>query len=829
MGTCYSSKSKSASQPYSSAPMSTSSSQDSALRVPRPTPYARGSGAGTVAPAEATFKRCIPPPTKYRAAQVAEKHPSSLARLARSANPPPPLDTPTGRGGRRRGTNDNADNSSLNNNNNNDNFVEGNPVRDFTAFKREVLDRATVDAANNLLESGTEESPREGGADDCDEVRIQYGTTKIPTKITAHLSGLPKPQVAVVTNRVAPVPPPPTRNVNEKAKTPLIGNLNVEKGVHRVSPDKESISDRSHSGDSTDYDSGLGHSLSDHLASIEHCGKRRSSSMALHEECSPELERSDEAIDGERLPASTVPKLSPGDRKASADGTAPKIGVYDQPDSYAAYRGILSYRRIPPLKKCVEQPQWKSLGEQKDSKPRDSPTRAVIAKGILTKGAKAVHSATKERESGDVLTAKGVPSAQLAPTKEERETQQEGPGFLSPSSDGFLIDDDIADQPGLIALERTKGRVAPSVKRSVFELHALQSFNGRQGRPDRSSFDDHHPLCSDHGSSCSSLGSDDLMLDFDAPSKDGNEATSSPGVKYPSTTPLRRLSRGMAPHHAEKRNSWESNHSDEGASLRRASESVVSRWTPKTPLTCPEGRPRTISLPLRPPRQMVMQECDDGGIKLDSSSYRSVCQDLNGVKTMLLKLKRVLQDAETLNPFDVTNTKNFFYHALANSDPPAGFTSTPTGDTPEFHHMDASELLQENIDLKRQLILRQQQLEDKDRTIHLLQQQMTKYMNIASTEKEPGRANAAVQTERPKFLQNVSSSSDDSSSGRLVSSKMKSSFEEHLKTNSVCHASFQNKIEDVSKSLCNITQALRLHSSKPRQLNRSRSNWELLS
>ncbi|CAN7944828.1 unnamed protein product, partial [Ixodes pacificus] len=86
----------------------------------------------------------------------------------------------------------------------------------------------------------------------------------------------------------------------------------------------------------------------------------------------------------------------------------------------------------------------------------------------------------------------------------------------------------------------------------------------------------------------------------------------------------------------------------EGVSLRRASESVASRWAPKTPLTGPEGRPRTISLPLRPPRQMVMQECDDGGIKLDSSSYRSVCQDLNGVKTMLLKLKRVLQDVRDL-------------------------------------------------------------------------------------------------------------------------------------------------------------------------------------
>ncbi|KAH7932316.1 hypothetical protein HPB51_029369 [Rhipicephalus microplus] len=92
----------------------------------------------------------------------------------------------------------------------------------------------------------------------------------------------------------------------------------------------------------------------------------------------------------------------------------------------------------------------------------------------------------------------------------------------------------------------------------------------------------------------------------------------------------------------------------EGAALRRASDSLSSRWPLKTPSSGAipgEARPRTVSLPLRPPRQVVMQECDDGSVKLDSSSYRSVCQDLNGLKTMLLKLRRILQDVSVLVAF----------------------------------------------------------------------------------------------------------------------------------------------------------------------------------
>lgn len=813
MGTCYSSKSKSASQPYSSAPMSASSSQDSALRLPRPTPYARGN----IAPIDAsdvTFKRCIPPPSKYRgkpapsgnAAQLRNK--GSVTGNAHVAERGP------------KAVNDNADvnNPSLNNN-----FVEGNPPQGFTSFKRDIRE----DPATNVTDNCLSEVKTEGAkvcAENIDQTRTQYNATKIPTKITAHLSGLPKPQVAVVTTRIPPVP---QRAVSEKlpsSRGPASGAEKRAGCPHRVSPDKESISDRSHSGDSgsTDCDSGLGHSLSDPPAGSESGGKAQSSSTTLQEESV-----SEEAPEVEAGVAAGQPAALPVGSQL-ADGAASKMGVYDQPDSYAAYRGILSYRRIAPIKQYSESPQWKRTGEPK--KGFSSPTRAVIARGILTKGARVAHAPRDHLpEQKREATPKGAsaPPAPLSPTKEEKNG-----GFLSPTSDGFLIDDDISDQPGLIALERSRNRGAPSVKKSIFELHALQSFSGRQSKGDRT-LDDLHPLCSDAGSSCSSLGSDDLMLDFDLSGRDLTEASPSPGAKHVGT-PLKRLSRQAMS--AEKRNSWDSNHSNEGAALRRASDSLASQWPLKAacvPGAMSEGRPRTISLPLRPPRQVVMHECDDGGVKLDSSSYRSVCQDLNGLKTMLLKLRRILQDAETLNPFELSNTKNYFYHNLASTDLPHGFSNTPTGETPDFNPVDPNEVLQENMDLKRQLILMQQQLEDKDHTIHLLQQQMTKYMNISNVEKDPTKVNAAVQTDRPKFLQTISSSSEEGSSqGRLVSAelkKAKKALEDHLKATFEWRGAFHERAEALSLSLGNLSQSLREHHMAPRPPGRSQSSLELAS
>ncbi|KAH6940819.1 hypothetical protein HPB50_007821 [Hyalomma asiaticum] len=418
MGTCYSSKSKSASQPHSSVPMSASSSQDSALRLLRATPYTRGTVAPIDSP-EVNFRR-IPPATKYRTNTFQSVNVQGKAYVS--------VTTDTTEKSRTAVT----DNADVNNPSFNNNFEDGSSSQDFTNLKKDVIDSDSHNVADSL-QLKTEGAKASSESSEL----IQYGATKIPTKITAHLSGLPKPQVAVVTTRVPPVP---QRATSEKlhaaariTNQPLGDAAEKRAGCqHRVSPDKESISDRSHSGDSgnTDYDSGLGHSLSDPPAGSECGGKAESSSKTLQVESSPVLK---EGV-GNELESAVLPTTLPVGAQPTTvdDGTASKMGVYDQPVSYAAYRGILSYRRNTPLKKYSEAPQWKRTVEPKRTKGFSSATRAVIANGILNKGAKAVHAAKdcspEQKKNEGIAKGPPLPSAPQSPSKEEKSA-----GFLSPT------------------------------------------------------------------------------------------------------------------------------------------------------------------------------------------------------------------------------------------------------------------------------------------------------------------------------------------------------------------------------------------------------------
>lgn len=725
MGTCYSSKSKSASHPYTTVPMATSSQED-AHRALRPTPYTRGGigAGGGSSSGSSSLQRCIPLPTKYRNLQ-----PSS-DKFSGSKLDGQPKSSTLGR----------QIDATVAENNANNNLIDSNDVSK-CSLSGEHVPRESERNPPPVPKQDDGLIISKGSPVNIDQMKVQYGMTRIPTKVMAQLSGLPKPQMAVITSR-APLATKGTLSACHNQ----VSNLNDEKkSAQRVSPDKESMSDKSHSGDSssTDYDSGIGQSLSDQLGGTK---SKEGPQLEFPDKPNPSV--------GERRTIFS----SPGVREPVRDRSSAETAAYGQPGSYAAYRGVLSYRHISPLKKMPELSQWRKTGEPKEARTGSGPHRPVIAKGILSRGARAALSVESVKEEPTPNSAQSTTdNSPSSPLSDNKGGSPQLDSYVSPASDienrGFLIDDDISDQPGLIALERSKPTV-PSVKKSVCELHALQNSSGRHGRFDRP-LHERHSVSSDVGSSCSSLASDDLMLDFersiDTVVEDAREILSSPKAKpHKTSTPARRLSYGAPAQQNEKRNSWGSNTSDEGnSSLRRASE--LPRWVGRTAtsfLPTDGGRSRTASLPLRPPRQLVLQECDDGGVKLDASSHRSVCQDLNSVKTMLLRLRRVLQDAETLNPFEQTNSKNIFYQVLAQTDLPAGFASTPTGETPANRPVDLNDVMQENIDLKRQLVLMQQQLEDRNCTIHLLQQQMTKYMKIANAEKEVGSSNAAVQTDR---------------------------------------------------------------------------------
>ena len=125
----------------------------------------------------------------------------------------------------------------------------------------------------------------------------------------------------------------------------------------------------------------------------------------------------------------------------------------------------------------------------------------------------------------------------------------------------------------------------------------------------------------------------------------------------------------------------------------------------------------------------------------------------------------MLQEAETLNPFE-SSLKNGLLNQLVHADESSGDDDGRTRNADE-----------EVVDLKRQMVLMKQQMEEKDRTIQLMQVQMMKYERVSDDATENGQpadmCNAATQTERirpvsagPSLLHSLSS---DSNGAPLVS------------------------------------------------------------
>ncbi|CAB3371271.1 Hypothetical predicted protein [Cloeon dipterum] len=225
-------------------------------------------------------------------------------------------------------------------------------------------------------------------------------------------------------------------------------------------------------------------------------------------------------------------------------------------------------------------------------------------------------------------------------------------------------------------------------------------------------------------SPCESITSDDLMLDFEESSRNvsisqlaelgcgingSDEIINKWNVMLGSVTSLNSLGcGGQAPAHQ----------TPPSLRSRASSNSEVGR--------------QSYNSPLRPPRSSVSSV--DG----EWLANQNILHDIRSLKTDLLKLKRTLQDADVRNPFDSSLSISGLYYNLANSD---GFEK-------EDHHPSVS-TEEDNVDLRRQVIFLKQQLSDKDRTISLLQQQMTKYCGIdSSPENAAEKTNVATQTER---------------------------------------------------------------------------------
>merc|ERR1719219_1396589 len=121
------------------------------------------------------------------------------------------------------------------------------------------------------------------------------------------------------------------------------------------------------------------------------------------------------------------------------------------------------------------------------------------------------------------------------------------------------------------------------------------------------------------------------------------------------------------------------------------------------------------------------RQASTGDIEIDSSNYRYMCQDVTSIKTMLFRLKRSLEQTDTMNPFD----------------PGARLSIVSLGEKEEdlvaeslSDKLTLTSLVEENqqlrkqvSDLRRQVVYHEQVSADKERTIRLLQSQMSLYYN----------------------------------------------------------------------------------------------------
>ncbi|KAF5300351.1 hypothetical protein FQR65_LT09181 [Abscondita terminalis] len=374
----------------------------------------------------------------------------------------------------------------------------------------------------------------------------------------------------------------------------------------------------------------------------------------------------------------------------------------------------------------------------------------------------------------------------LSPSSPGTPTNASNSLSLSDGKDYF--DDEIADQPALvfddtITVTATDG-ASVTQQNSENTPTLIDSSTPKLKRKQMNAFE-YSPLLMrkrtllnsrtasmDTLSPCESITSDDLMLDFDQSQSSGVDdnldRTHRRSSEYHSldetvmkiedatvTEQLREWAKTMAPNFNK--------------STPKSHASRILRSRASTPNSIPDSpqslenrvnsRTQSVSRsPMRPPRPALSSPAgydSDDSIKIDRSSHGAMVQDIVQMKTMLIKLKRVLNEqvdeeclkkSETLNPFDNQSTlKNGLFNGLSSE-----FTSSENVD-------DSGSARLELADLRRQVLFLQGQLDDREQVVQDLQQRMTRLIidneqaksaPASTVSSEVSTANAATQTER---------------------------------------------------------------------------------
>ncbi|XP_039277367.1 uncharacterized protein LOC111057546 isoform X4 [Nilaparvata lugens] len=357
---------------------------------------------------------------------------------------------------------------------------------------------------------------------------------------------------------------------------------------------------------------------------------------------------------------------------------------------------------------------------------------------------------------------------------------------LSEGRGDFLIDDEIADQPGLVFDETVTANssantIMPNSNDTTpIAVELPPKTTGRIGQLSHDSPAHHNSVGT--LSPCESITSDDMMIDYNP-----SEASSFDDINVDRRLEMIGLSENEeaalrsdieAIKNDEVLKEWSSRLSLGMGNGVRATHFLRSRVGSTgsgggggdSPRSLPLDTPRLRGSPLRPSRQGNSSPgedfSEDSGIRLDRTTHQDMFQDVISIKTMLLRLTRVLQETDQVNAFE--NSLNNGYYNLGNEGSQEDVTSQK------------KEIAEEISDLKRQVLFLQQQLEERDRTISGLQTRLQETRTPPSTDPPPQHprqaCNAATQTERvrplssgPSLLQGLPT---DSMGGNLVSNSI---------------------------------------------------------
>lgn len=220
--------------------------------------------------------------------------------------------------------------------------------------------------------------------------------------------------------------------------------------------------------------------------------------------------------------------------------------------TYASYKGLLSYQKksFKPLDTniAIARDSKTNVSEQSKAAPANSPNISCIPKirkqlnqPLACRSSLFYVQTENDKPAAAEITRVPPKFGEKSPVKKQvsspksidsDEKSDSTEGVLSPPSEGenreFLIDDEISDQPDLTLCcdPMSEDSDLQSLQMAVTELHALQLASSSKKRTDsvssyssrKSRTTDHRDslvLGSDLGSSCSSIASDDLMLDYE--------------------------------------------------------------------------------------------------------------------------------------------------------------------------------------------------------------------------------------------------------------------------------------------------------------------------